>query len=189
MRVHRVPYRALSRFAASLVSQSQRIMALQSLLHLLKPSVVVTEYDRNTFTSCLILSARSLGIPTITMMHGVINSPYGYTPVLADVVLCWGKRHRDQLVSFGVNPNRLMIVGCQRLQRQLTANRIVGSKLGLSADKRVVIYASNPLADEDRRFLARTFCRALTKMEDVQGCVRLHPSERPKEYSAEILSQ
>ena len=79
--------------------------------------MVLTEAEHNNPWSCLILAARHRGIPTATMIHGVIYSSYGYTPLLSDMALCWGRDQVQQMIEQGVEPERLVITGCQRLAR------------------------------------------------------------------------
>ncbi len=181
---------AIGRFLNEyLVVQSQRVMAMHNLLEALQPSVVVTEYDRNVLASCLILAAKAQNIATVTLLHGVINPPYGYTPLLADQALCWGPQHRSQLMALGEPDNKLLIAGCPRLSQSLNATRASArAKLGFSTDLPLVLLATNPINRTERFLLADAFCRAATSLPRVIAAVRLHPSEKLDDYQETIAA-
>ena len=79
-----------------------------------RPDAVLVEYDRGAFAAPIVAAARSLGIPTATMVHGSVH-PHGYTPLLADVAFCWGEAQARQLEQAGASPDRLIVTGCQRV--------------------------------------------------------------------------
>jgi hypothetical protein len=167
-----------------LLIQAQRIVALGKLLDLLRPQVVVTEYDRNFFASVLVQTANIRNIPTITMMHGVINPPYGYTPVLAKKVLCWGRRQLRQLIELGVEEQRVKVTGCHRLRRGVNVNvENVKRKLFSMPTEFVAILATNPGNTEEKERLVEIFCEGVVVSPGVSGVVRLHPSEKVADYS------
>lgn len=179
-----MPARLLPRLLHSLLYSSQEISALRVFLARIAPSAVVTEYDRNQHTSCLVLAAKSLGIPAMTMIHGVINGPGGYTPLLADRAFCWGRLHYDQMTALGTAPDRLVITGCQRITREISADRRESrQKVGLPADKPVVLLATNPVSRAERTGFVEAFCRAFSNAGNVSAVVRLHPSEELSFYA------
>jgi hypothetical protein len=157
------------------------------LVDRLQPSVVVTEHDRNPFGACLVLTARTRGVPTVTMMHGVGTSSYEFTPLLADLALCWGEQQRLQMMSFGVPDDRLVITGCQRLTRTLTSEPSTArSKVGLPPERPVVLLASANINRESPHFVAQAFCEAFSGQHELSAVVRLHPSENLAFYSQEL---
>jgi len=185
-REHGISWRVLPLIAQKLLIQSQRIMACEQLLQQVQPRVIFTEYDRNAYASCLVLAAKSRGISTVTLMHGTINPPYGYTPLLADVACCWGAQHRDQMIALGVDPARLVVTGCARLSNTLTVTRTVArTKAGFPTDKPLVVLASNPVRPEQRRAFVRAFGEAMHACPEYMGLVRLHPSEELAFYANE----
>ena len=103
-----------------MVSCTQQVAGLQEFLRRAEPAAVVTEYDRNGLWAPLVLSARTLGIPTYTLVHGTLGQRCnGFYPLLADTVFCWGKIDRDKFLAAGVAPERALIGGCPRLTREL----------------------------------------------------------------------
>lgn len=167
----------------ALLVSSQWMCRAARFLDATMPSAVLVEYDRNTRGACLVLAARQRGIPTMTLMHGVINGPFGYTPVLAERVLCWGTLQREQLISLGTPPGRIDVVGYPPLDPGLSAERpMIRRRLGISEDAVVALLATNPVGLGDRMRLATLFCEAVLRVEGVCGVVRLHPSESMSAY-------
>jgi hypothetical protein len=156
---------------------------LKKLVALVKPRVVLTMYDRNTLSACLVLVARSMGIPTLTLVHGVMNRGSGYTPLLADKALCWGELQRDQFLRLGVPPERLIVTGCPWLTRTLSVDaRSARKKVGLDLDRPLALLATNPIHLDLKLKMAKTFCEAVSQVPGVLGAVRVHPSEKIREY-------
>jgi hypothetical protein len=133
-----------------------------------------------------VLAARKIGIPSLTLVHGVIErDAFGFSPVLADHMLCWGEIDRAKLVDAGEAPSRVMVAGCPRLGRDLPDPSLeVRRRLGIDRDGPVAMLATSP---ERFRFdLAEAFCSAIEQLRGVSGVVRLHPSEDLASYHAII---
>jgi hypothetical protein len=165
---------------------SQRVLGCLEFLEAHRPSVILTEYDRNRLWSCLVLAARKLGIPSLTLVHGVIErDAFGFSPVLADQILCWGELDRAKLVEAGEAPSKVLVAGCPRLSRDLPSPSLEGRRrLGIENDGAVALLATSP---ESIRFeLAEAFCKAIEQLQGVSGIVRLHPSEDLAAYQTMI---
>ena len=183
LRKHGLPRRIAPHIQDTMLVNSQVVAQIGTFLELARPRAVLTEFDRSPTSSCLVKAAQHRGVPTFTMIHGVVNPPYGMIPLLADLALCWGERQREQFIELGTDPRRLRVVGCQRLNPELEAlPASVKSKLGLPLEQPLVMLATNPIAMEDRRTLARTFCEGVVAHEALSAIVRLHPSERLDDY-------
>jgi hypothetical protein len=180
---HGVSRRVLPRIRTNLLCQARRIAACRELLEHLRPRAVVTEYDRNPYASCLVLAARSLGIPSFTMLHGVIASRFGYTPLVADRVFAWGDASRQRLIELGVEPGRVEVTGCQAVTRELPLDRPEArQRLGLPADRPVALLATTALREPARRDLARDLAAALPPSGGITAAARLHPSDHCRVY-------
>ena len=179
-----MPRWILPRVHGVLLIAAQRFAAYRAFLETLRPAAVLTEYDRNTFAAPLILAARSLGIQTFTLVHGMINGPFGYTPLVADRVFAWGNRGKDTLMEYGVDADRIEVAGHPALDRANSSahRREILEGVGLPPDRPVVLLATNPINHDSRRRFAESFCGALHDNGDVSLIVRLHPSEKPSFY-------
>jgi len=106
-----------------------------------------------------------------------------FAPVLADVILPWGDLGRTKFLAAGVSPEKMMIGGCPRLSRDLTATAVEARrKLALDAAVPVVMFGTS--AESQSIELAESFCAAIESTSTVSGLVRLHPSENPRSYAA-----
>lgn len=180
------PDGAFELLSLELMVASQRVLGCLEFLKAHRPSVILTEYDRNALWSCLVLAARKLGIPSLTLVHGVIErDAFGFSPVLADHILCWGELDRAKLIDAGEAPSRVTVAGCPRLSRELPSPSLEGRRrLGIAHDGPVAMLATSP---ESTRFeLAEAFCRAIEQLPGISGVVRLHPSEDLASYQTMI---
>lgn len=171
----------------ALVQQSRQVTTFLGALQVIEPRAVISEFDRGAFASPLVLAAGALGIPTITMVHGAV-SLRGLTPLVADIALCWGEDQVEAFVRAGTPPGRLVVTGCHRTG--LTASPDadeVRRRLGIPAGRDVVVLATTngPPPAERLRF-ARVFCEAMAGRPGVAAVVRVHPVERPDDYSAVV---
>ncbi len=164
-----------------LLIASQRLAGALEFLRLARPSVVLTEYDRNNLWSCLVLAARHLQIPSVTLVHGAIRQDaLTFSPVLADRILCWGEIDRRKLLEAGEPLDKILIAGCPRLTRDFSVSgESVKAKFGFDQCRPLVMYATST---EFHRFEhVRMFCDAIGKVEGVAGLIRL-PSIREPFY-------
>jgi hypothetical protein len=74
--------------------------------------IIITDFDRDFVTAPMILAANKLGLNTVTLVHGVIDPPYAYIPVLAKQIWCWGQYQKDQFIKFNTDSEKIKIVGC-----------------------------------------------------------------------------
>lgn len=182
-RRHRLPDGTVELLALRLLIASQWIEGSLGLLKLRRPVAVVTEYDRSYRWSCLVTAARHLGIPTLTLVHGVIPpQAIGFSPVLADAIVCWGTTDRNRLVAAGEDMERIVVGGCPRLTRDLPVTAAQARHRLQLTDSPTILLATSP--DRGAADLAETFCQALDSMPHVTALVRLHPAETVVDYAA-----
>jgi hypothetical protein len=180
------PEGAFELLSLELMVASQRVLGCLGFLEAHRPSAILTEYDRMAPWASLVLAARKLGIPSLTLVHGVIErDAFGFSPVLADHILCWGELDRGMLLDAGEPPSKVTVAGCPRLSRDLPSPSLEGRRrLGIDHDRPVAMLATSP---EDIRFeLAEAFCRAIEQLPGMSGVVRLHPSEDLTSYQTMI---
>ena len=166
-RRHCLPVGAYDRLAMQMLVATQQVAGCLDLLSALCPSAIVTEFDRQSMWSCLVLSARQLEIPTFTLVHGVLGErAIGYVPVLADKVLCWGEMQRQQFLAEGEDPAKLLVAGCPRLTRDLAMTPSEArTKLGFPTERPVVMLGTTMVSERDRREMAELFCGAMAELD------------------------
>ena len=182
---YHLPNGVYDRLAACVVSQSKYLLAALRLLQRCSPAAVLTEHDRNLWTSTIVLAAKRLGVPAYTLVHGVLNEKaLGYVPLLADKAFCWGEIDRAKFIAAGTNPDRLLIGGCPRLSRDLPLSAAEARrKLGLPEARPVAMLATSPMEPGMRDALVSTFSEAMESLPGVSAIVRLHPVESLRAYS------
>ena len=161
IRQYGLPPRLYPRLADAVLVCTQQVSGLLEFLRGAEPAAVLTEYDRNGIWAPLVLSARALGIPTYTLVHGTQGERCnGFYPLLADAVFCWGKTDQDKFLAAGVAPERTLVGGCPRLTRELAISSAAArTKMGLDPGKPVVTFGTVPYR-QHRMKLAGDFCRA-----------------------------
>jgi hypothetical protein len=181
---NRLPKGTYELLTLSMLYSTQNVAGCIALLDAWSPSIIVTEYDRNSYWSCLVLAAKALGIPTVTLVHGVMNeNAVGYTPVLADKIICWGSLQKETLIGEGENPEKILVAGCPRLTRELplTAEQ-VRVKMGFDSKKSAIMLATSPINPKILEKTVSAFCIAAEKAGNWSAFVRLHPSEKIATY-------
>jgi hypothetical protein len=136
-----------------------------------KPKCIVTEFDRNSVSSALILSAKKFNIITITLTHGVICD-YGFTPLLADYIFCWGKLQQDQLKEQGVPPKKIVVTGNPMVK--------TFDQKEVPQSEKVVCFAISP--EILNRMMIELFISAVERIGSIKGMIKLHPSLQKKNY-------
>lgn len=180
-----LPRTFFQKASLNLLTGTQRLQAARRFMDVLQPPAVITEYDRSPIWAPVILAAKSLGIPTYTMVHGVCDKEaVSFVPVLADTVFCWGQLGREQFIQLGVNPEKLVVGGCPRMTRGLPIRTAdARRKIALDPDRPVVMLGTAPFRDDQRFKLADSFCRGMTPLSGVSAIVRLHASEKVEDYA------
>lgn len=140
-----------------------------------KPLCLVTEFDRNNKAAPLVLAARKNRIPTITLIHGVLED-YSYIPFLADYIFCWGKSQKSYLIAKYVDPKWIFITGnpmFESMDQESNSNGRVSKGLK-------ICLAIGP--GFDNRLLIIPFISALNHTKNAWGIIKLHPSFGKGEY-------
>jgi len=171
----------------NLYSQTLLFESLSCFLKMIKPISITTEYDRYWFSSALIAAGNSLQIPTYTLMHGVVNNSIGYVPLLANKIIVWGDRQKEQLLAYGLDPNNIIVNGAPQLSEKILADKVmIRSQLGITDSKPVVVFGSCNISVVDMRNLMNIFCQSFNDQDFFHAFVKLHPSETKEFYSEQI---
>jgi hypothetical protein len=180
-----LPRGAMERLNLIIIVNSQMAVGSLQFLERCRPAAIVTDHDRARLPSCLVLAAKSLGIPTFTLQHGAMGEhAAGFVPVIADGMFCWGELPQRIMTEAGQDPAKLAIGGCPRLTRELLAEpQAVRGRLKIDPSGRVVMLGTSPVPPSQRRLLATWFCEAVYQLDGVSGIVRLHPSEKLAFYA------
>lgn len=132
-----------------------------------KYKIVIVDFDRDFVTSAIILAAKKNHIKTVTLVHGVLNPPFAYTPIIAEEIWCWGAYQKEQLISYKVPSKRIKIVGNPIVKKDK-------SKLPFKHIKTIGV-GLNPMPNEENiKFLNHI----LNAFEDnkINFIIKLHPA-------------
>jgi hypothetical protein len=183
-------HRVLARIKESLYFQLVLSTKYKYFLDKFEPRFILTEYDRYGSISPLVLQARIKGIPSFSLMHGVINNPFGYLPVLADALFVWGESQKNYLIKFSNDSTKVLVGGAPQFSKTSFSQRnSVLGKLSLDASKKYVVFGSSNVPEPYRKLAMREFCEAASQNNDtgIKFLVKLHPAEQ-KEYYAEVFN-
>lgn len=156
----------LSFFLAQLLVQLRSVSFWDNYFSRSKtqPKCIVTEFDRNSISSALILAAKKYRITSITLTHGVICD-YGFTPLLADYIFCWGKFQQNQLIEQGVPSKKIVITGNPMIKK--TEQNVITEGV-------VICFAISP--EVLNRSMIELFISVMEKFDQATGMIKLHPS-------------
>jgi hypothetical protein len=95
----------------SVQRQSQLAAQVNRALDTIRPTIVVVDQDATPLNRALVLAAKSRGIKTCVVQHGVPFVSFGFAPVEADTIYAWGETSRQQLVDWGVSREQIVVTG------------------------------------------------------------------------------
>ena len=101
-----------------LISATINIAKSKEALLICKPRVWFSVWDQGTdYGGSISLLANQLNIQTFTCVHGAFGrySAHGFTNLNAKYVFAWGNIQRDLFLEAGIEEDRIIVTGCQRL--------------------------------------------------------------------------
>ena len=185
-REYYLPSGVFDRMAVHVLTQSRGLLGNLELLRRCRPTAIVSDFDRSESSSCLVLAARTLGIPTFGLLHGMLPAlPRGFPLTLADRFFNWGEFDRNMAIEAGEDPAKLILGGCPRFSRELSVSPAAARvRLGLPPDRPVVMLGTSTYNAALRSGMTEIFCAGLERLAGVTGIVRLHASEKLAAYAA-----
>ncbi len=176
----------LDRFRESLFFHLVLSKRYKYFLENYRPKFILTEYDRYGTVAPLVLQARLLGIPSFSLMHGVINNSFGYLPVLADKLFVWGELQKALLTKYTNDSSKILVGGASQFSMPKFCKRNeVLENLNLEISKKYVTFGSSNVPEPFRSLAMQEFCEAAKKNSNpgIKFLVKLHPAEPIQYYS------
>lgn len=152
---------------------------------------LLCEYDQYNEIAALILAAKEEGIPTYTQTHGLLNSQFAYTPLIAENIFVWGQYHKQLLKSWGVDESKIHVSGAVQYQCVEDLNSIRNSLLeSYGLKQRVISLATNPMQPVVQAALI-SFVETLVTLlpKEWSLVLRPHPSEQMESYQSRLESK
>jgi hypothetical protein len=190
LRKQQLPLIHIVPFCVHLIRQIAAFQTYRKLFKTQTVPYVVCEYDQYNEVAAFILAARESGIPTYTQTHGLLNSQFAYTPLVAENIFVWGQYHRQLLKSWGVEESNILVSGAVQYTqvRDLNSSRNTLLK-SYGLNQRVISLATNPMKPTVQAALI-SFVEALVTLlpKEWSLVLRPHPSEQMKPYQAQLES-
>ena len=160
-------------FFVLLLTQTQRLYQAIKFLKKNPPDFVLSEYDKNAEMVTVVAAASSLGIPSYSLLHGLITYPEPYIPIVADRIFVWGDFFKEYLIGKGLPEKFITVTGAPHLGP---------IENDLPLEERVYItLATNPYNQSMMTELADIFCQSINelkkKIPKIKGMVRIHHAE------------
>lgn len=171
---------------SKLVFSVIRFHAARQWIERVKPLGIVVEFDRNEKTVPLVLAAKRCGVKVITFQHGMINSYYGYLPLLADHILVWGKRSAERLVRYGVSERRIHVAGCPAISELQHNESSLLPEHNSSPAKWQLMFATNSWPIDQRLAYLEGVLTLADLKNNIEIAIRTHPAEDVDFYRSRL---
>ena len=144
-----------------------------------RPDVVLTKADGPTPVRTFVNVAKSRGVPTVLVQHGVKSPVNDYVPP-SEHVAVWGEAAKGFFEQKGLDSERLHVTGAPHFDglADYEADREhIRASLDIPNDHAVVTLASQPFDDEIRRSILDSVLTYVAPLDDVTVVLRPHPRE------------
>ena len=149
---------------------------LRELLVQSEAKVLLTGTDIQPETKLAVAVARDLGIPSITVQHGILPPSPGdrlQVPAWSDHVAVWGQRSRAWFMEAGIQEDRIAVTGCPRFD---TYAHLRGDQALPDPEDAQVTLLLNPSSPSLRAAMLHEFVGAV-QATPWRLVLRLHPAE------------
>jgi hypothetical protein len=127
--------------------QSTLIERVETHFREVGPTALVLDEDATPLKRIAAALARRHGARSAVIQHGAPCGPFGFVPLAADQICCWGESARRQLMRWGVPDSRIRVTGWPGIRRQLLSLEPRTRRLESQA-KRFLLLAGVPPRDE-----------------------------------------
>ncbi|WP_446852316.1 hypothetical protein [Halobacillus faecis] len=170
-------------FILSMRKQIERILhfieGCERFLMVENVSLIVLGETNSTDTRALALAARKRGIPTISLQHGAIISPFGYFPKVADYQGVYGRYEQTLYESRGVDKEFVPAIGHPRFDEMVTRNILRASlfnkTLGIHPSRKRILLIDH---HTDKRITYRILDLLSDKAPDLELIVKVKKGVR-----------
>lgn len=151
--------------------QYRRYVVARQFIHDNYIRAVLTDFDRYPANVYWVLAARSLSIPTTSLVHGATNPIDHYLPVLADQLWVWGSYQQEQFRQYHGAELAIRIVGNPKVRSYQSKPLQNWHTAGLGMTK---------LPREQRLKLIDIFLHGTSSFS--RRIIKIHPQEDIKDY-------
>lgn len=112
-----------------------------------RPTHLVLDEDATPLARAAVAVGREMGVRSLVVQHGACGVRFGFAPLAADGICCWGPASRAQLLAWGVPAERIHVTG-KPAESGPTALWRRRRRPGRGAWPRVLMFATVPPRDE-----------------------------------------
>lgn len=137
--------------AAKGVQQTRLVERIDEHFSRVMPDVLLLDEDATPMKRAAVALGRAHGVTSMVIQHGAPCARFGFAPLAADRICVWGQAAQEQLVRWGIDPQRILVTGSplhDRLRRRLT--RLPRPAPGSQRDSRphLLLLATVPPRDD-----------------------------------------
>ena len=159
------------------------IFQIANFLRLERPSIIIVMTDSTPPCRLAVLVGKLAGIPTLLLLHsGMVGRNYDCPVFLVDKIAVTGEFVQKILMACGVAEDKLVITGRPSYDWLIEAQRhfnkeAICRRLGLDPAKKIIVYTTENLPQQENRKMARIICETVREFSDIEFVIKVHPSE------------
>jgi hypothetical protein len=143
---------------------------------------VLLASDQHRIGSLVTVEARTFGIPTAVLQHGLPQHRVGYVPVIADRLLAWSEQSKRWFVARGADPRRVVVVG------NPTFDAYGAAEPAPASGPLRVLLALTPVTTGTNEMIVQTALDALTALPTAELTLKLHPGDGHWDYVRALVA-
>jgi hypothetical protein len=151
-----------------------------------RPRAILLATDQHRAGVLVTAEARTLGIPTAVMQHGLPQHDVGYVPVAADRIFTWSERSSAWFRERHTAPNRLTVVGNPAFDTLTSGAATRVSELPKDGAARIIL-ALTPSTKDINTAVVTAAIAALDQLPGAVLTVKLHPGDGNWQYVRDIV--
>lgn len=180
--------RWLARQAAHAGERQSRLVAqIDEHFRAVQPTGLLLDEDATPMKRAAAALARQYGAHSAVVQHGAPCGAFGFSPLAADAFCAWGASSREQLMHWGVPPERIHLTGWPRLEERLPRWRTKMASRRVSPSPRILLLATMPPRDgrpdtamfhltrQTHERMLDVACAAAAKLPGARLIIKLHP--------------
>lgn len=171
--------------------------AIEQALHVLdrvRPDILVTMADSDTFNASFVLAAQSKNIPTLAIQHGAMVGYEDLPFSTADYYGVWGPIVRQEMIRHGYPAKKIFIIGCSwfsRYNQRRFKNEIEKKSQVFRKNfpqKHLVFFSPNPSGGPNALHVLHpreefaACLNILSKIPSLHVILGMHPGEKKENY-------
>jgi hypothetical protein len=168
------------------------VLKTEYLFEKSKSRLIFTEADRKYPDSIIIQVARKMGIPSVTLVHGVRGGNRFYSslevPLIADRLVVWGEWMQRDYIQLGVSEDQVLVGGYPRIHPITNTDRRIARELldsqGVLRGKKIIVMLNNNLSKD--KPAVELFVNAQHLAPDCYFMIRPHPQENLDWYRTHV---